>query len=268
MHKGLYAAGVLLLGAVFGVLAVTWTWQFAFAAGLSFLLGFLIERGVLSRSRITASLPFEVQWKSRVQTTKAPPPLGVLDWELAFNTEGKRMARALGNVTQGMQAMSKVMSVYGPRFEAAKEESAEHRVRLSRDFARKVRPHVGRMDRAEAEAGSAIRGFRDSFLKRVQAFPPDVDLAPIRASIAGLLEATNQSLPGVKSYRDAVAKMRRINLQQDTNEVLDQLLVTADKLVDDVGLATEMADTALTEIDGRASTTGVSRAERRRRGKK
>ncbi|HUF05997.1 MAG TPA: hypothetical protein VMP86_01275, partial [Candidatus Binatia bacterium] len=167
MHRTLYGASVLLLGAVCGVLAVTWTWQFAFAAGLCFMLGVLIERGILSRARILGWLPFEVQWKASTGTPTPPPPLGILDWELAFNKEGKRMGRALGEVSKGMQDMGKVMTTYGPRFEAAKEESAEHRVRLSREFARKVRPHAGRMERAEVNAGSAIREFSDNFLKRI-----------------------------------------------------------------------------------------------------
>jgi hypothetical protein len=257
--------GLLLLGAVFGYLAAALTWLFVIATGICFLLGFTIERGVLTRKRISDALPFEVRWRVREpKNVSVAAPLGVLDWELAFERYGQGIRRSLEEVARRMTAVTAVMQAYTPRFEAAKEAPTKTKVDLSREFAKKVRPHAKGMEQAERDARRAIEGFSENYLKRIAAFPPDLDLAEIRPSVAGLLEATSESLTGMRAYRDAVQSARAQNLQQAMNEVLDQLLDTANKLVDDTETAGTLASEGLAEIDGRASTTGINRAERRR----
>lgn len=266
MQRHWYALGWALLAAVFGVLAAVNTVAFALGAVACFAVGLGVERGVLSGRRLAAALPFEVHWKERKpRGEKVPRPLGILDWEVAFEEQGRRMRRAFERVKGEMEAITGAMTEYAPRFDQAQDMPARQKVDLSRAFAKRVRPHAKRMESAEAEAGAAIAGFSDNYLKRMSAYPPEQDLGPLRESVASLEGATHQTLGSVRTYRESVQELRGTNLQQDTNEVLDQLLLTAGRLVNDVEAAEAMAGQALAVIDGRKSTTGVNRAERRRR---
>jgi hypothetical protein len=267
MDRRLYALGLLLLGAVFGVLAATLMWPFVIGAVVCFVFGFLIERGILTWNRLDAALPFEVRRRQRGEEPRTVPPLGILDWELAFEREGKAIQRTLEEVTRSLTAISALMQTYGPRFETTREAPVQARIRISQEFAREARPHARRMERAERGFRKAIESFSDNYLRRIKAYPPDENLAPLRPSVVSLRDTTNGSLASIRGYRDAVRTTRGINLERTMNELLDQLARTADRLVDDTEKAVEMAEAGLNEIDGRASTVGVNRAERRRRGR-
>lgn len=240
--------------------------------------GMLVLRGVLAISSgalgiagrplgwVANRLPFEFRSPlvRRASLPKTEPPLGILDFELAFEQEGKRMRKAFEGVSKEVAAVGDEMTRYTPRFATANELSAREKVALSRNFAGNVRPHANRMRKAEVKVHASTDRFSENYLNRLKAYPADTDLAAVRPSVASLLAASTASRQSTQGYRDALQTQRNMNLQQAMNEVLDQLMEIADDILRDIDAAIAMADTALTEIDDRKATTG-NRAERRRR---
>jgi hypothetical protein len=268
MHRHWYAIGFALLGAVFGVLAATVMWLFFMAALACFAIGFGVERGTISRARFAAALPFEVSMKPRtIAAPRAAPPLGILDFELAFEQEGGNLRRGMERVSNEVQAVGSLMERYTPRFGSASELTAKEKVALSREFAGRLRPHAKRMAMAEGEVKRSTDRFIENYLKRIESYTSDTDIGPLRPSIASLHQSSLEARGSIRGYRDAIERNRKINLQQAMNEVLDHLRETAGNILLDVDQAIEMSRAALEIIDGRASTTGVNRAERRRHAK-
>jgi hypothetical protein len=269
--------GILLTAWIPKASDAPWVWALwglvVLAAGVLTLRGvFAIGTGAFAAAVepmtwVANRLPFEVRspFVRREPLPRIEPPLGILDFELAFEQEGERMKKAFAETAREVGAVGEQMIRYTPRFAAATDLSAKERVALSRDFAGKVRPHANRMRKAEVKVRASTDRFSQNYLNRLKAYPADTDLAPTRPSIASLLDATRESRNGTQGYRNALQIQRNINLQQALNEVLDQLMEIADNVLRDIDAAISMADTALKEIDGRQSTTSINRAERRRR---
>lgn len=255
-----YAIGLALVGAVFGVLALTMTWLFAIGAALFFALGFAVERrwiglrdARISLSGALSHLPFEVRSPVMRRSAAVRPvaPLGILDFEHQALQGLERQNKILGAMTKDQQDLGRVMTKYPVRFAKASTQSLDRRLAIAREFASELDRIAARTERRERELRHEVEIVAENYVARIKAAPAMTDFTEFRASVVSYRDTSVETRRLTTDYRHTLTEFRKTNVEQHINQAADRLIAVTTNIVSDFDLTVRYLNETIREVDAK-----------------
>jgi phage shock protein A len=158
-------------------------------------------------------------------------------------------------------AVTADLTRYTPRFAALLNAPIDHKIRLSRELARKLNRHAGRLEGREAALRADSEAMATNYLHRIEYFPPEADFAELRPTIARLLASTTESRASLTGYRTSLISARQQNVERDLNEAYDRLISAVTNVVSDFDRTVRFTTEALAAIDAKIASRQVDEKE-------
>lgn len=220
------------------------------------------------RQAIRERLPFEVR------SPFVPKPVvpidesafGLVDFEHYAVKALGQMSKTLKGLAKTQQRITRIISIYTPRFANSIHASSERKRRVARSMASQLAPLASDVERKERELRAQTEAMSRNYLKRIQTGPPSTDAADVRASLVGMREATRTSRESMTGYRATLQQTRNYGYQQALNEVVDRLIEVATKIVSDFDMTTRFTTQAIKAIDDKAGAPARRSRSRRTAG--
>lgn len=210
-------------------------------------------------SAVGRRLPFEVH-APLVRKAALPlrePPRGMLDFERAAMDGMKQISRTLEGLSNDMADVNEVTKAYTPRFASLRTASVERKIKIAREYARKLDKFTGRMEARQAALRTQIDSMSTNFLLRIEGVSDPSDLDTVESPIATMRDVTKKSRVAMNGYRQAVVGVRTLNLQASFNEAVDRQISVATEIVSDMDATVRFANKALSIIrEKRAARKG------------
>jgi len=224
-----------------------------------------VKHPLATRLPITVRSPIVRKPTDEIVAPLPDPPLGFLDFEAAALGAMDRVRHTLEGMTGESQKVTADMTRYTPRFEAAVNKSAASKIRLSREFAAKLVRHAERLEAREAALRTDSETMATSYLRRLEAFPPQADLTELRAQIVQLRDTTGDTRATSNGYRSSLVGMRENNLERSINEATDRMILAMTRVVSDFDRTVRFANDALAMIDRKTAPVSPSAPPPRKR---
>jgi hypothetical protein len=214
--------------------------------------------GLLLRSPIGLQSPVTRRRGDGVVIPPADAPLGFLDFQVRFERAIKEATRSMNELGKDLAAGLRMSNKHLPRMQKAATASSEDQLRVSRDYGRSLGRFTTRLDRDEARFRNARIQIAENGLSRIRAFPHGTDLTTFRGMIESIRNPTAEGLVATREYRQSVASMRKVGVQQEVNAATDRLLMVIDRWIEDYVDVVRFGDEALAEIAARSSSAARS----------
>jgi len=183
---------------------------------------------------------------------------GFIDFALEGEASGAEIARVVEKLTSGLSQLAVRTQTHTGEFEALGDGrakgSAVKASQITQSVARDMTEYAILVKDRLPKLESAAESFFGSSTSYVEWLSSDPDgsaaaLASLRGSAEGLLEATNTAISGIRSYREAVVKLREMRISRAVGRAAGLLTHATDQLIGSFERIEALSSRLLVDID-------------------